>query len=232
MSKIIVAIDGYSSCGKSTIAKALASKLGYVYVDSGAMYRAVTLYCIKKKIIDKNGEFDPEKVISALEKIKISFKYNPSSKVSDTYLNRKNVEQEIRGMQVSKFVSQISAIKEIRHHVSKIQREFGKEKGIVMDGRDIGTNVFPEAEMKIFMTADPDVRVQRRVDEYTSKGNKVTFEEVKLNLLTRDYDDTHRKESPLSKAKDAIVLDNTDLSREQQLEYVLKLIADMQLTKD
>lgn len=233
MSKIIVAVDGYSSCGKSTIAKALAVKLGYVYVDSGAMYRAVTLYCIKKKIINlKDGKYDEKKVKKALTNIHITFKYNSKVKASDTYLNKKNIEREIREMLVSEYVSKISTIKKVRDHVGKIQRVFGKDKGIVMDGRDIGTNVFPKAELKIFMTADSDVRVQRRVDELTSKGNQVTFEEVKHNLMSRDHEDTHRKESPLVKAKDAIVLDNTDLTKEQQLEYVIKLIADMQLTKD
>jgi cytidylate kinase len=232
MSKIVVAIDGFSACGKSTLAKALAARMGYVYVDSGAMYRAVTLYCMRKKIIDADGKFFKTKVVAALKKIKLSFKYNPSAKASDTYLNRVNVEKNIRQMDVSRLVSTISMVKEVRKHVGDIQKNMGKGKGIVMDGRDIGTNVFPDAELKIFMTADVDVRVQRRVDESNSKGEHVTFDEVKLNLMKRDYDDTHRKESPLSKAKDAIVLDNTDLSKEQQLEFVLKLIEDMLLTRD
>lgn len=232
MSKIIVAIDGFSACGKSTMAKALAARMGYVYIDSGAMYRAVTLYCMRKKIIKADGSFAKTNVIKALKKIKLSFKYNPSTKASDTYLNRVNIEKEIRQMDVSGNVSKISMVKEVRKHVSDIQRELGKEKGIVMDGRDIGTSVFPQAELKIFMTADVDVRVHRRVDELTPKGEHVTFDQVKLNLMNRDYDDTHRKESPLSRAKDAIVLDNTDLSKEQQLEFVLKLIEDMLLTKD
>lgn len=232
MSKIIVAIDGFSACGKSTLAKALAARMGYVYIDSGAMYRAVTLYCMRKKIIKPDGNFAKTNVIKALKKIKLSFKYNPSAKASDTYLNGVNVEKNIRQMDVSNNVSKISMVKEVRKHVGKIQRDMGKKKGIVMDGRDIGTSVFPEAELKIFMTADPDIRVQRRLDELKPKGAQVTFDEVKLNLMNRDYDDTHRKESPLSKAKDAIVLDNSDLSKEQQLEFVLKLIDDMLLTKD
>jgi cytidylate kinase len=232
LSKIIVAVDGFSSCGKSTMAKALASRLGYVYVDSGAMYRAVTLYCMQKNIIKADASFDEKKVKKALKSIKLSFKYNPSAKASDTYLNGENVEKQIRQMEVSNNVSKISMIKEVRDHVGKIQRDLGKEKGIVMDGRDIGTNVFPKAELKIFMTADVDVRTQRRLDEATSKGEHVTFEEVKQNLMKRDYDDTHRKESPLTKAKDAIVLDNTDINKEQQLELVLKLIDDLLLTKD
>jgi cytidylate kinase len=232
VSKIIVAIDGFSSCGKSTLAKTLAAHMGYVYVDSGAMYRAVTLYCMRKKIIRPDGGFEESKVSGSLRKIKLSFKYNLNSKSSDTYLNGENIEKEIRQMDVSDNVSRISMVKEVRKHVGDIQRNMGKNKGIVMDGRDIGTNVFPEAELKVFMTADIEVRVQRRVDELTSKGEHVSFEEVKQNLMKRDYDDTHRKESPLSKAKDAIVLDNTDLNKEQQLEYVEKLIRDMLLTKD
>ena len=232
MSKIIVAVDGFSSCGKSTLAKALASRMGYVYVDSGAMYRAVTYYCMQKKIVKADGSFDAEKIKKSLKKIKLSFKYNPSAKASDTYLNGENIEKQIRQMEVSQNVSKVSMIKEVRDHVGEIQRELGKEKGIVMDGRDIGTNVFPNAELKVFMTADVDVRTQRRLDEATSKGEHVTFKEVQLNLMKRDYDDTHRKESPLSKAKDAVVLDNTDLNKEQQLEFVLKLINDLLLTRD
>lgn len=231
MSKIIVAIDGFSSCGKSTLAKALAAKLGYVYVDSGSMYRAVTHYCMQNGII-KDGAFDTLAVNQALKEITLSFQYNPSAKASDTYLNGVNIEKEIRQMDVSQNVSKIAMIKSVRDQVGEIQRGFGRNKGIVMDGRDIGTNVFPSAELKIFMTADTDVRTQRRVDELTSKGEHVSFEEVKQNLMQRDYDDTHRKQSPLSKAKDAIVLDNTELSKEQQLEFVLKLISDMLLTKD
>jgi len=232
VSKIVIAIDGFSSCGKSTLAKALAAHLGYIYVDSGAMYRAVTYYCMQKKIISPDGTYDKKEVVGSIPKIKLSFKYNALSRSSDTFLNRTNIEKNIRKMDVSEHVSQISTIKEVREFVGDIQRNMGKNKGIVMDGRDIGTNVFPDAELKLFMTADVDVRVQRRVDEMTSKGIHVTAEEVKLNLMKRDYDDTHRKESPLSKAKDAVVLDNTDLSREQQLEYVERLIKDMLLTKD
>ncbi|MBN8703442.1 MAG: (d)CMP kinase [Bacteroidetes bacterium] len=231
MSKITIAIDGYSSCGKSTLARALASKLGYSYVDSGAMYRAITLYCLNKKIID-NRRFETDDVVKALSKIKVSFVYNPATKISETYLNKENVEREIRQMEVSDYVSPISAIKEVRTKMVLLQREMGKDKGVVMDGRDIGTNVFPEAELKIFMTADPKVRVQRRLDELTAKGVQVTEEEVRRNLESRDHEDTHRKENPLTQAKDAIVLDNTDLNKEQQLEFVLKLISDLMLTRD
>jgi cytidylate kinase len=232
VSKIIVAIDGFSSCGKSTLAKTLSAHMGYVYVDSGAMYRAVTLYCLHKKIINTAGDFDEAKVVKALKKIKLSFEYNQNAKSSDTFLNGENIEKEIRQMKVSDHVSKIAMIREVRTRVVDIQRKMGKEKGIVMDGRDIGTNVFPDAELKIFMTADIGVRTQRRLDELNSKGEKVNFEEVKLNLMKRDYDDTHRKESPLSRAKDAIVLDNSELNKEQQLEYIEKLIRDMLLTKD
>lgn len=232
MSKIIIAIDGFSACGKSTLAKALAARLGYVYVDSGAMYRAVTLYCMRKKIISPDGKFVKTKIVEALKKIKLSFKYNAARKASDTYLNRINVEKDIRQMDVSRLVSKTSMVKEVRKKVGSIQRNMGKNKGLVMDGRDIGTNVFPDAELKLFMTADVDVRVQRRMDESNSKGEHVTFDEVKINLMKRDYDDTHRKESPLSRAKDAIVLDNTDLTRKEQLDFVVKLIDDMLLTKD
>lgn len=228
---ITIAIDGYSSCGKSTIAKAIAAKLNYAYIDSGAMYRCVALYCIRRGIKIK-GKFDESQVIALLPEINLHFQFNPLSKSSETYLNGENVEKEIRTMEVSEVVSNISKIKEVREKMVAIQRELGKNKGVVMDGRDIGTQVFPDAELKLFMTADPDVRTQRRMDELHSKGQHVEFIEVKKNLLERDYQDTHRKESPLIKAKDAIVLDNTDLSKEQQLDYVLKLIQDLQLTVD
>lgn len=229
--KIIIAIDGYSSCGKSTIAKALANKLGYNYLDTGSMYRVVTLYCLQNKIISKK-KIDEKKVVNALKKIKLSFEFNAHTKSSEVFLNGKNVEREIRTMEVSERVSAISSIKKVREKMVALQREIAKDKGVVMDGRDIGTNVFPSAELKVFMTADVEVRTQRRLDELTSKGNQVTFEEVKKNLESRDYQDIHRKENPLIKADDAIVLDNTDLNKEQQLEFVLKLINDWMLTKD
>jgi cytidylate kinase len=230
MTKITIAIDGYSSCGKSTVARDLASKLEYVYVDTGAMYRAVTLYCIKKGLI-KNNRPDVKKIISELKKIRLSFQYNASRKAFDTYLNRKNVEKEIREMKVSSAVSKISAIKEVREKMTVIQKKMGKDKGVVMEGRDIGTNIFPNAELKIFMTADTEIRAQRRLDELTAKGNRITFDEVKQNLEERDHHDTHRKQNPLVKAKDAIVLDNSELNKEQQLEYIIKLIDDLLLTK-
>lgn len=229
MSKITIAIDGYSSCGKSTLAKALAAKLGYAYVDSGAMYRTVTLYALRKGIIKDHG-FIEDEIIKVLPEINLTFQFNPHTRSSETFLNAENVEKELRHMVVSENVSKVSAIKAVRTKMIIIQRELGKNKGIVMDGRDIGTNVFPDAELKLFMTADPDVRTQRRFDEMLSKGLHPTFLEVKRNLLDRDHEDTHRKENPLTQAKDAIVLDNTDLSREQQLEYVIKLISDLTLS--
>lgn len=226
MQKIIIAIDGYSSCGKSTVAKALAARLGYAYIDSGAMYRAVTLYCMRKKLVSNKG-MDKEKIVKELKKIKLKFEYNPSSKASDTFLNNENVEREIRTLEVSEQVSKVSTIPEVRHRLAELQKEMGKKKGIVMDGRDIGTTIFPDAELKIFMTADNNIRTQRRLDELTSKGHQVTFDEVKQNLLDRDHQDTHRKESPLTKAKDAIVLDNSELTKEQQLDFVLRLMQDL-----
>lgn len=230
MTKITIAIDGYSSCGKSTLARALAAKLGYLYVDSGAMYRAVTLYCINKGYIKRNKP-DEKKVISSLRNIKLSFEYNNLSHNYETVLNKKNVEKDIRQMNVSNAVSAISSIKKVREKMGKLQRELGKNKGVVMDGRDIGTNIFPDAELKIFMTADTDIRTQRRHDELTAKGIQISFDEVRKNLEKRDHTDTHRKENPLIKAKDAIVLDNSDLSKEQQLEYIMKLIEDLLLIK-
>ncbi|MES2593230.1 MAG: (d)CMP kinase [Bacteroidota bacterium] len=231
MSKITIAIDGYSSCGKSTLAKALASHLHYAYVDSGAMYRCVTLYALRKGVI-KDHSFMAEEIIKLLPEIKLSFIFNPQTKASDTFLNGENVEKEIRQMIVSENVSRVSAIHDVRVHMIAIQRELGKNKGIVMDGRDIGSNVFPDAELKIFMTSDTEIRTQRRYDEYKSKGQHVSYNDVKVNLLSRDHEDTHRKENPLIQAKDAIVLDNSDLTRDQQLEYVVKLMHDLTIQAD
>ncbi len=226
--KIIIAIDGYSSCGKSTLAKALASKLGYSYIDSGAMYRGVTLYAIQNGLI-KDSIVDIAAIVKALSLIHIEFKYNEHSRLSDTYLNGTNVEREIRTMEVSSQVSAVSAIKEVRVQMIKLQRSFQKRKGLVMDGRDIGTDVFPNAELKLFMTADTKVRTQRRVDELTAKGQYVTPHEVQQNLESRDYSDTNRVENPLRKADDAILFDNSDLNQQEQLEYVLKLVYDYAL---
>lgn len=228
MKPITIAIDGYSSCGKSTIAKALAAKMGYSYVDTGAMYRAVTLYCIEHGVI-KDGAFNEQEVVRALSDIHLSFKFNPNTKSSETFMNGKNIEKDIRSMIVSASVSPVSKIHDVRVHLVALQREMGKNKGVVMDGRDIGTNVFPDAELKIFMTADPDVRSHRRYDELAAKGVKITFEEVRENLISRDHEDTHRKENPLVQAPDAIILDNTDLNREEQLEFVMKLVEDLKV---
>ncbi|MBS1651072.1 MAG: (d)CMP kinase [Bacteroidetes bacterium] len=229
MQKITIAVDGYSSCGKSTLAKALAQKLGYNYIDTGAMYRAVALFALNNNYFDAKGKPNIDSVINSLPNINVSFTFNAANKTSETCLNGINVEREIRSMRVSDKVSLISSIKEVREKMVALQREMGKNKGVVLDGRDIGTNVFPDAELKLFMTADTLVRAQRRFDELSSKGQYHSIEEIKLNLQKRDYDDTHRKENPLTRAKNAVVIDNSDLSREQQLEFVLKLINDLHL---
>jgi cytidylate kinase len=223
--KIIVAIDGYSSCGKSTIAKGLAKKLDYVYIDSGAMYRAVALFCLQNKIIH-DGKFSEQKVVSEMRNIHLDFQINSKTHISEIYLNGKNVEQQIRGMEVSSFVSPISAIKGVREKISSLQRAFGKEKGIVMDGRDIGTNVFPNAELKIFMTADENIRAQRRWKELHEKGMNIAMEDVQKNISHRDYEDTHREHNPLRKADDAVVLDNSYLTLEQQLEIAMRWVEE------
>ena len=221
--KITIAIDGYSSCGKSTIARALAARLHYNYVDTGAMYRAVTLYTLRNGLI--NGkQLDDEGLIDELEKVNIQFLFNPDNQVSEILLNGENVEQYIRQMDVNDWVSQVSAVGEVRRKMVKIQQELGKGKGVAMDGRDIGTTVFPDAELKIFMTADKDIRTKRRLDELESKGIYANFDMVRDNLLSRDQEDMSRVESPLRKADDAIVLDNSFLTREEQLEFVLQLV--------
>jgi cytidylate kinase len=225
MNRITIAIDGYSSCGKSTLAKQLAKKLGYSYIDSGAMYRAVALWCLENNAI-KNGVPDNEKIISNLDNIKIEFRFHPEIQSSQTYLNGRNIEKEIRGMAVSEIVSKISSIKEVRQKMVALQRQFGEDKGVVMDGRDIGSVVFPNAELKLFMTADPAIRAKRRFDELKAKGTEVSMEEIAENLRLRDYEDTTRKENPLIKAADAVVLDNSHLSPEQQFDAAWKLVED------
>ncbi len=231
MQKITIAIDGYSACGKSTLAKALAAHLHYTYADSGAMYRCITLYALRKGVI-KDGSFLEEEIVKLLPEIKLSFKFNPDTKSSDTFLNGENVEKDIRQMVVSENVSQVSAIHQVRVHMIAIQRELGKNRGIVMDGRDIGSNVFPDAELKLFMISDTEIRTQRRFDEIKAKGlHHVSYSDVKVNLLSRDHEDTHRRENPLVQAKDAIVLDNSDLTREEQLEFVVKLVTDLTLSE-
>jgi cytidylate kinase len=221
---IIIAIDGYSSCGKSTLAKALAKRLGYIYMDTGAMYRAVSLYIIRHNI--PINDLKPKEIKEVLNQIDIQFIWNENEGQSETYLNGENVEQEIRGKEVSEKVSDVAQIKTIRARMVELQRKAGLHKGLVMDGRDIGTKVFPDAELKLFMTADPDIRAKRRYDELIAKGLDVSLEEVKQNIKLRDYNDTNRKENPLTKAEDAIELDNSFLDEEEQLNFVLKLIAE------
>ncbi len=221
MKKITIAIDGFSSCGKSTMAKDLAKEIGYIYIDSGAMYRAVTLYCIK------NGLFSGDEInIPELERhikdIHITFKLDEKTQLPRTYLNGEDVEEEIRTMEVSSKVSPVSAIGFVRSALVSLQQEMGKEKGIVMDGRDIGTTVFPEAELKIYVTASPDIRALRRYDELQAKGQEVKFEEILQNVKERDYIDQNRKVSPLKRAKDALLLDNSLLTIEEQKEWLLK----------
>ena len=220
MNKIVVAIDGFSSCGKSSMAKDLARKVGYKYIDSGAMYRAITLYCLENNII--KGDFiDENSLKELLPSIKIDFKKNILTGTIDTYLNGEDVEKKIRTMTVSNMVSRISAIPFVRHLLVSLQQDMGKEKGIIMDGRDIGTTVFPNAELKIFLTASPEVRAQRRVNELISKGDNVSFEEVLENVKSRDEIDQNRKESPLRMADDAVLLDNSDLTIAQQDEWLM-----------
>ena len=224
---IIIAIDGYSSCGKSTIAKALAKKLNYIFIDTGAMYRAVSLYILRNNLDWQNST--EQEIDNILDKITITFEYNPSSQQSDTYLNGENVEEEIRGKEVSEVVSEISQLKAIRKRMVSLQQKAGIKKGLVMDGRDIGTQVFPNAELKIFMTADPQIRAQRRFDELKANGKELTMEEIQSNLTSRDHNDTHRKENPLRKASDAVELDNSYLDQEEQLNWVLKVLEEKNL---
>jgi CMP/dCMP kinase len=220
MKKIIITIDGWSSCGKSTLAKQLAKQLGYVYVDSGAMYRAITLYFLRN-VVDIGSKKEVEK---ALQNITLEFEYNEKSKQSEILLNGENVEYMIRDMIVAEKVSDVAAVKEVREFAVDQQKKMGKKKGIIMDGRDIGTTVFPRAEVKFFMTADIAVRVERRFKEMYEKNPNVSIEEVKSNLEMRDYIDSNREVSPLRQAKDAIVLDNTNLTMEQQLKFALSTV--------
>ncbi len=224
--KIIVAIDGHSSCGKSTMAKSLAQLLGYIYIDSGAMYRVVTLVSLRKGLI-QNGEPDIPKVISELKNIEIRFQWDKTLGKNTTFLNDENVEEEIRQLEVSQNVSPISTIAQVRHEMVKQQRENGKNKGIVMDGRDIGTVVFPDAELKIFMTASPEIRAQRRFLELTEKGQEVDFDKILENVEGRDKIDSNRAISPLKKADDALILDNSNLSREEQLRWTMKKVKEI-----
>ncbi|MBQ8307180.1 MAG: (d)CMP kinase [Alistipes sp.] len=206
--KIIIAVDGFSSCGKSTFAKAIAARLGYIFIDTGAMYRAVTLYALEHGAI-RSGIIDEDAVVALLPEISVAFRFNPERGASDIYINGDRVEGKIRTIEVSNCVSGVSAIPIVRQKLVALQQEMGRRKGVVMDGRDIGTTVFPEAEIKLFMTADPKVRAQRRYDELTAKGDSVTFDDILENVLSRDEADMNRKVSPLRKAEDAIVLDNS-----------------------
>lgn len=220
--KIIVTIDGWSSCGKSTLAKQLAKELNYVYIDSGAMYRAVTLYFLRNHIDWTNSE----QVVEALQNIHLDFRFNEQSAQSEMFLNDENVEYVIRDLVVAEKVSEVAAIREVREFAVAQQQALGKRKGIVMDGRDIGTVVFPQAELKIFMTADNAVRVERRFRELFEKNPNITIEEVKNNLEMRDYIDSHREVSPLRQADDALVLDNTRLTPDQQFQMALNWVRD------
>lgn len=223
--KITIAIDGFSSTGKSTLAKQLANNLGYVYVDTGAMYRAVTFFAMQKGYINADF-FDKESLINSLPYLILQFKFNADLGFAEMYLNDVNVETEIRTIEVSRFVSKVAEVSEVRAKLVEQQQEMGKNKGIVMDGRDIGTVVFPNAELKIFMTASATTRAQRRYDELIQKGDNVTFEEVLKNVEERDHIDTHREDSPLVIAEDAIEIDNSHLNREEQFALVLELVND------
>lgn len=223
--KIIIAIDGYSSSGKSTIAKATAKYLGYKYIDSGAMYRVVTLFALRNKLIDKsNSKVDEEELRKQIDSVHINFRINPDKNRQEIYLNNENVENEIREMEVSNYVSFISKIKFVREKMVRIQQELGKEKGIVMDGRDIGTVVFPNAELKVYMNAKAEVRAERRYKELKEKGLEVSYEEILNNVKSRDHLDETRDESPLRKANDAIELDNSNMTEAEQLQWILGLI--------
>ncbi len=223
MKKIIVSIDGYSSCGKSTMAKDLASRIDYTFVDTGAMYRAVTLLAIRNNLFDENNKPDTESLKRLLPDSTITQRHNPSLGKAETFLNGENIENEIRGMEVSSLVSAIATIPFVRSELVRQQQVMGKDGGIVMDGRDIGTTVFPNAELKIFVTASPQIRAQRRYAELLAKGQQTTKEEVLKNLEERDFVDSHREVSPLRQAEDAVVIDNTNLSPSEQLAMLLAL---------
>lgn len=220
---LIIALDGYSSCGKSSFAKAIARELGYMYIDSGAMYRAVTLFAMQKGFIHDHN-VDQQKLEQYLSDLVIDFRINPSSLKYETYLNNENVEEQIRSMNVSENVSEVSKIRAVRTRLVALQRKMGEKRGIVMDGRDIGTVVFPNADIKIFMTASLEVRAQRRFKELQDKGIAVSFGEVSQNLAQRDYIDQNREESPLKRADDALVLDNSDMTPKKQMEWFEKIL--------
>ncbi|MDR1814085.1 MAG: (d)CMP kinase [Tannerella sp.] len=221
MKQIIIAIDGLSSCGKSSMAKELARRLGYTYIDTGAMYRAVTLYAIRQGLF--NGDIvDADALERKMSLVNVSFGVNASTGRSETYLNGENVEAEIRRMEVSKHVSAVSSLPFVRSALVKLQRQIGEKKGLVMDGRDIGTVVFPNAELKIFVTATPEIRAKRRLDEMKAKGEEASFDEILANVKSRDYQDTNRSVSPLRRAPDALELDNSDMTIAEQNEWLLQ----------
>ncbi len=222
MRKITIAIDGFSSCGKSTMAKDLARTIGYIYIDSGAMYRAVTLYCLKKGLFSADNQLDETALQQQLPNINITFRLDAETQLPQTYLNGELVEQAIRTMEVSSRVSIVAALGFVREALVRMQQALGKEKGIVMDGRDIGTTVFPDAEMKIFVTASPQVRAQRRYDELKAKGEKATFEEILHNVQERDRIDQSREVSPLRKADDALLLDNSRMTIAEQKAWLIE----------
>ena len=222
MKKITIAIDGHSSCGKSTMAKDLAREIGYVYVDTGAMYRSVTLYALRKGLFEDDGSVKTEALEQEMPNIRITFQFNPETGRPDTYLNGEYVEKEIRSLEVSSHVSPIAAIGFVRRALVAQQQQMGKDKGVVMDGRDIGTVVFPDAERKVFVTASAKVRAQRRYDELKAKGMPADFDDILKNVEERDYIDSHREESPLRQADDAILLDNSDMTIPEQKAWLLE----------
>ena len=228
--KIIIAVDGFSSCGKSTFAKAIARRLGYIFIDTGAMYRAVTLYALEHGAI-RSGIVDEEAVVRLLDQIAITFRFNPDRGASDIYVNGDLAEGKIRTIEVSNCVSRVSAIPEVRSKLVAMQQEMGRRKGVVMDGRDIGTVVFPHAEMKLFMTADPHVRALRRYDELRAKGDDVSLEQIEENVRSRDKADMSRAVSPLRQADDAIVLDNSHMTVDEQMEWFMEQLRRLRAAK-
>lgn len=221
MKKIIVAIDGHSSCGKSTMAKSLAAQVGYIYVDTGAMYRAVTLFAMRQGLFDAQGQPDAARLEALVPEIEVSFHLDPTTNLPLVCLNGEVVEEEVRTLEVSSHVSAIAALPFVREALTRQQQRMGEEKGIVMDGRDIGTVVFPQAELKVFVTASAEVRAQRRFLELTAKGQTVAFEDILRNVQERDYIDSHREVAPLRQADDALVLDNSEMTREEQMQWLL-----------
>ena len=221
--KVTIAIDGYSSCGKSTFAKMIAKELNYIFIDSGAMYRAITLWCVRNNFVSDN-HIDTESIVDGLKNISVSFVLNSETNTPEIFLNSENVENQIRTLEVTKYVSAISQIPKVRSRLVELQRKIGADKGIVMDGRDIGTVVFPDADIKIFMTASVDIRAKRRYDEFKAKGIDVNFEEIRSGIIARDIADENRDISPLRKADDAITLDNSRMSVEAQMSWIKEII--------